>query len=249
MLIDGLESCGLLVNHLCFYQLSHSDGTHSLQRIYWWASDVMLNFSKSVPVKKQTHLHVGWSKGEIFSLFLYLWVNCSLNQFHSHRKPFILWISLNFFTVVLCVGLSLLNVSWFLVLYSRSCFLLRPGHLHMTPAAMLCQLIWRGGMLGARVASLMFFCSMFHWWSCGVVGEPSFVFLCRQILHTQKLSQLVCVTAMSAFKEFVIAQLLPGKGWLVNNWLLCGCLFKSLLRFPLAHYDILASVPADRHLY
>uniref|UniRef100_A0A8C1NZR3 XK-related protein n=1 Tax=Cyprinus carpio TaxID=7962 RepID=A0A8C1NZR3_CYPCA len=72
--------------------------------------------------------------------------------------------------VVLCVGLSLLNVSWCLVLYNRSCFLLRPGHLHMTPAAMLCQLIWRGGMLGARVASLMFFCSMFHWWSCGVVG-------------------------------------------------------------------------------
>ncbi|XP_073682526.1 XK-related protein 5-like [Garra rufa] len=72
--------------------------------------------------------------------------------------------------VVLCVGLSLLNVSWSLVLYSRSCFLLRPGHLHITPAAILCQLIWRGGMLGARVASLMFFCSTFHWWSCGVVG-------------------------------------------------------------------------------
>ncbi|XP_043118672.1 XK-related protein 5b [Puntigrus tetrazona] len=72
--------------------------------------------------------------------------------------------------VVLCVGLSLLNVSWSLVLYSRSCFLLRPGHLHMTPASMLCQLIWRGGMLGARVASLMFFCSVFHWWSCGVTG-------------------------------------------------------------------------------
>ncbi|XP_067223896.1 XK-related protein 5b isoform X2 [Chanodichthys erythropterus] len=72
--------------------------------------------------------------------------------------------------VALCVGLSLLNVSWFLVLFSRSCFLLRPGHLHMTPAAMLCQLIWRGAMLGARVASLMFFCSVFHWWFSGVVG-------------------------------------------------------------------------------
>ncbi len=31
---------------------SHSDGTHSLQRIHWWASDVMLNFSKSVLIKK-----------------------------------------------------------------------------------------------------------------------------------------------------------------------------------------------------
>ncbi len=25
---------------------SHSDGTHSLQRIHWWASDAMLHFSK-----------------------------------------------------------------------------------------------------------------------------------------------------------------------------------------------------------
>ncbi|XP_052001563.1 XK-related protein 5-like [Xyrauchen texanus] len=72
--------------------------------------------------------------------------------------------------VALCVGLSLLNVSWFLALYSRSCLLLRPGHLYMTPAAMLCQLIWRGGMLSARVASLMYFCSVFHWWTYGVVG-------------------------------------------------------------------------------
>ncbi len=33
---------------------SHSDGTHSLQRTHWWASDaVMLHFSKSFPMKKQ----------------------------------------------------------------------------------------------------------------------------------------------------------------------------------------------------
>ncbi len=37
---------------------SHSDGTHSLQSIHWWASDVMLNFSTSVLMKKQTHLHL-----------------------------------------------------------------------------------------------------------------------------------------------------------------------------------------------
>jgi len=35
----------------------HSDGTHSLQRIHCWASDVMLNLSKSV---NQTHLHLEW---------------------------------------------------------------------------------------------------------------------------------------------------------------------------------------------
>ncbi len=32
----------------------HSGGTHSLQSIHWWASDLMLHFSKSVPLKKQT---------------------------------------------------------------------------------------------------------------------------------------------------------------------------------------------------
>ncbi len=59
---------------------SHSDGTHSLQRIHWWASDVMLNFSKSVPMKKRAHLHLGWPEGEyIFSKF---WVNCSFKDWN-----------------------------------------------------------------------------------------------------------------------------------------------------------------------
>ncbi len=42
---------------------SHSDGTHSLQSIHWWAFDVMLQFSKSVPMNKLT-----------------FWVNCSFNM-------------------------------------------------------------------------------------------------------------------------------------------------------------------------
>ncbi len=49
-LIDGLECCGLLVDYCDVFIScldSHSDGTHSLQRIHWWASDGMLHFSKS----------------------------------------------------------------------------------------------------------------------------------------------------------------------------------------------------------
>ncbi len=45
--IDILEMCGLLVDHFDVFIScldSHSDGTHSLQRIHWWAGDVMLNF-------------------------------------------------------------------------------------------------------------------------------------------------------------------------------------------------------------
>ncbi len=42
---------------------TNSDGTHSLQRIHWLASDVKLNFSKPVPMKKQTLLRLarGWA--------------------------------------------------------------------------------------------------------------------------------------------------------------------------------------------
>ncbi len=58
MLTDGLELYGLLVDYRDVFMScldSHSDGTHSLQRIHWW-SDVMLDFSKSVLMKKQTDL-------------------------------------------------------------------------------------------------------------------------------------------------------------------------------------------------
>ncbi len=40
---------------------SHSDGTHSLQRIH-----VMIIFTKSVLMKKQTYLQLGWQQGIIF---------------------------------------------------------------------------------------------------------------------------------------------------------------------------------------
>ncbi len=73
MLIDGLESCVLLVDFCDVFIScldSHSDGTHS-QSIDWWSSDVMLNFSKSV--QKQAHLHLGWHEGEyFFSKFSFL---------------------------------------------------------------------------------------------------------------------------------------------------------------------------------
>ncbi len=66
ILIDRLELCGLLADYCDVFIScldSHSDGTHSLHRSHWWASDVMLYFSKSVLMKKQTHLHLGWPEG------------------------------------------------------------------------------------------------------------------------------------------------------------------------------------------
>jgi hypothetical protein len=73
--------------------------------------------------------------------------------------------------VAYCCGFCLLSLSWALVLYSRACCLIRPGHLDMPPAALLCQLVWRAGMLTARVTSLMVFARVFNWWVVGVAGE------------------------------------------------------------------------------
>ncbi len=50
---SGVDYCDVFIRCLD----SHFDGTHSLQRIHWWASDVMLHFSKSDLMKKQTHLN------------------------------------------------------------------------------------------------------------------------------------------------------------------------------------------------
>ncbi|KAL2098717.1 hypothetical protein ACEWY4_005197 [Coilia grayii] len=72
--------------------------------------------------------------------------------------------------VPLSCGLCLLSLSWALVLYSWSSSLLRPGHVPMPPAAVLCQLVWRASMLGARITSLVFFARVFTWWLCGVIG-------------------------------------------------------------------------------
>ncbi len=72
-------SCGLL---WCFYQLEdcHSNGTHSLQRIHCWASNAMLNYSKSFVMKK-TLFYIfddqGFRKVSVFILFLNDWLTTS----------------------------------------------------------------------------------------------------------------------------------------------------------------------------
>ncbi len=93
-LIDALESCGLLVDYCDAFMScldSHSDGTHSLQRIHWWESDMMLNFSKSVPMKKQTHQHLGWP--QVSANFHFGW---TIPLIHSTGQAICLYSSMNF---------------------------------------------------------------------------------------------------------------------------------------------------------
>lgn len=69
-----------------------------------------------------------------------------------------------------CFVVCLISLAWALVLYARACSLIRPGHLHMTPAAILCRLLWRVSMLGSRFAVLMLFTRIFKQWILGVIG-------------------------------------------------------------------------------
>ncbi len=53
MITDGLDRSGVVWIVMCLSVVwTHSDGTHSLQRTQWWTGDEMLNFSKSVLIKK-----------------------------------------------------------------------------------------------------------------------------------------------------------------------------------------------------
>ncbi len=59
MFTDGLEWSGLL----WFLSAVWTGGTHSLQRIHWWASDVMLIVFPDLFPWIKTHLHLGWREG------------------------------------------------------------------------------------------------------------------------------------------------------------------------------------------
>ncbi len=67
---------------------SHSDGTHSLQKIHWRGSDVNV-FSEYVQMKKQTYLYFRWPKS-VYILILELTFLLSI---------FFFFFGLNTFTI------------------------------------------------------------------------------------------------------------------------------------------------------
>ncbi|CAJ0923172.1 unnamed protein product, partial [Ranitomeya imitator] len=72
---------------------------------------------------------------------------------------------------VCCALLCLLSLSWALVSFSHFLCLLRPGHLCLPWASVLCQLLWRMGMIGTRVMALIVFARVYHFWVFAVGGE------------------------------------------------------------------------------
>ncbi|KAJ8775740.1 hypothetical protein J1605_016138 [Eschrichtius robustus] len=61
-------------------------------------------------------------------------------------------------------------LSWALVCYARVMGSMKPGHLSMPWTALGCQLLWRMGMVGARVLSLVLFFQVYRVWVLVVAG-------------------------------------------------------------------------------
>ncbi|XP_072490483.1 XK-related protein 5 [Notamacropus eugenii] len=66
--------------------------------------------------------------------------------------------------------LSWSSLSLSLVSYARVMCLMKPGHLSMPWAALLCQLLWRLTMLGTRIITLVLFSQTYHCWVLVVGG-------------------------------------------------------------------------------
>ncbi len=113
-----LEWCGLL---WCFISCldSHSDGTHSLQRIHWWASDAMLHFSKSVLMNSST----SWMTWEW--VYFNLWMNYAFQSlnFVFYKICFCFWAfwDSSFMLVLFCVRQAMVTGCDHLILLNR-CF-------------------------------------------------------------------------------------------------------------------------------
>ncbi|KAM4681316.1 LOW QUALITY PROTEIN: XK-related protein 5 [Amazona ochrocephala] len=67
-------------------------------------------------------------------------------------------------------GLCLPARAWASVSYSRFTCLLKPSHLCLPAAAILCLLLWRTGMLGTRVLAVVLFARLYSFWVFAVAG-------------------------------------------------------------------------------
>ncbi len=81
---SGMDYLWIIVMFFISCLDSHSDGTHSLQSIHWWASDEMLYFSKSdEETNSSTYLMVHFQQIVIFAWTLHL--NPDKDSFAYHN--------------------------------------------------------------------------------------------------------------------------------------------------------------------
>lgn len=76
---------------------------------------------------------------------------------------------------VLCVTgvsaiASLVSLAWAVAVYTRGMRRARPDKTHVSWPGLVCQAMWRGGMVTARIAALVLFAVGFHAWLFLLLG-------------------------------------------------------------------------------
>ncbi len=79
---SGVDYCDVFVSCLD----SHSDGTHSLQRIQWWASDAMLHFSKYDEETNSSTSCMAWVW--VFYVNFHFWWSIPLRKVQFNHSKF-----------------------------------------------------------------------------------------------------------------------------------------------------------------
>jgi hypothetical protein len=65
---------------------------------------------------------------------------------------------------------SLASLAWAVAAYSRAMRRARPDKTHVSWPGLVCQAAWRGGMISARIATLVLFAVGFHAWLFLLLG-------------------------------------------------------------------------------
>ncbi len=135
-------TCGLLWFVFICCLDSHSDGTHSLQRIYWCASDAMQNLFKSVPVGKKTTFWMGWGWAHVHQILVELFLQTKITKTSKKKslmcaeesftiKPGM--VNLDFMLTWTCGALSYKNPAKRSRLHLHCVFGLQPSNLFRVP--------------------------------------------------------------------------------------------------------------------
>ena len=66
---------------------------------------------------------------------------------------------------------SLASLAWAVAAYTRAMRRARPDKMHVSWPGLLCQAMWRGGMITARISTLVLFAIGFRAWLFVLMGK------------------------------------------------------------------------------
>ncbi len=127
----GVDYLWIIVMFLSSCLDSHSDGTHSLQRIHWWTNNVMLHFSKSNEETNSSTSWMTWGRGwaHFQQMFIFGWtpllIHVTLHthsSFKTRRRPQKLLNGYKCHHLICDIFETFLSQSFIWQMYRNHCF-------------------------------------------------------------------------------------------------------------------------------